>query len=409
MQTSAHLHIRTSALGEGAAPAITQLLCSKGRHTIGHETNLSRSPLWSTRQRRAPEDTVISPTLYGHAFRQVEGSSLTTADQRLFAHLTTGFVRNGCPADRRVPFSLGDAALALDYEERGGKQRSLVRGSLARLRSVTIESAIRHTDGHETVLGWGLIDSYLVTTKGNGKGWIVLSEAVSLLLKEGSVTFLHEPTWKTICSEDEVAGRLWSFLEAENVRNGWKYAIFPSAIGGPSSIPAISDVLMLHWASRRKVAQRIKEACAVIANYDRRYQLDVMQAKTVSGWNLVCSSSQLRLPRSPQSGIPDSVIRAWRHVYRSQLPNTRQRAVLGELMIRHSAEWITDILNKAFEQGQEPFRHLLEQDKFVSNGRINVAREAEYEWEMEKHRQSTGAERSLTELILEVKGRATSA
>ena len=126
MQTSAHLHIRTSALGEGAAPAITQLLCSKGRHTIGHETNLSRSPLWSTRQRRAPEDTVISPTLYGHAFRQVEGSSLTTADQRLFAHLTTGFVRNGCPADRRVPFSLGDAALALDYEERGGKQRSLV-------------------------------------------------------------------------------------------------------------------------------------------------------------------------------------------------------------------------------------------------------------------------------------------
>lgn len=99
MQTSAHLHIRTSASGDDAteqspsqvAPAITQLLCSKGKHTIGHETNLSRSPLWNTRQRRAPNETVISPTLYGRAFRQVEGSSLTTADQRLFAYLTTGF------------------------------------------------------------------------------------------------------------------------------------------------------------------------------------------------------------------------------------------------------------------------------------------------------------------------------
>ena len=391
-----------------STPTITQLLCSKGRHTIGHETNLSRSPLWSTRQRRAPEETVISPTLYGHSFRQVEGSSLTTADQRLFAHLTTGFVRNGCPADRRVPFSLGDAALALGYEELGGKQRSLVRGSLARLRSVTIESAVRHTDGHETVLGWGLMDSYLVTTKGNGKGWIVLSEAVSLLLEEGSVTFLHEPTWKAICSEDEVAGRLWSFLEAENVRNGWKYAIFPSEVGGPSSLPAISDVLMLHWASRRKVAQRIKEACAVISTHDTRYQLDVMQAKMAACWNLVCSSSQQRLPKSPQPGIPESVIRAWRQVYRSQLPSTRQRAVLGELMTRHSPGWITDILIKSLEQGQEPFQHLLERDTLTSNERLNAARDVEEEWEVEKQRQSTGAERSLAELLLEVKGRASS-
>ncbi len=391
-----------------STPPITQLLCSKGRHTIGHETNLSRSPLWSTRQRCAPEETVISPTLYGHSFRQVEGSSLTTADQRLFAHLTTGFVRNGCPADRRVPFSLGDAALALGYEELGGKQRSLVRGSLARLRSVTIESAVRHTDGHETVLGWGLIDSYLVTTKGNGKGWIVLSEAISLLLEEGSVTFLHEPTWNAICSEDEVAGRLWSFLEAENVRNGWKYAIFPPEIGGPSSIPAISDVLMLHWASRRKVAQRIKEACAVIAAHDTRYQLDVMQAKTAGGWNLVCSSSQQRLPKSPQMGIPESVIRAWRQVYRSQLPSTRQRAVLGELITRHSPEWITGILIQSLEQGQEPFQDLLERDTLASNERLHAVREAEEAWEVEKRRQSTGAERSLAELLFEVKGRTSS-
>ena len=196
---------------EQSVPAITKVLLSKGRKTIGHETNLSRSPLWNARQRPAPDSTIFSPMLYGHAFRQVEGHPLTTTDQRLFAYLTTAFVRAGCPADRRVPFSLGDAALTLGHADLGGKQRALVRGSLARLRSVTIESAVRHPDGHETVLGWGLIDSYLVTTGGLGTGWIVLGEPISRLLAEGSVTFLHAPTWEAICAQDELAGRLLEF------------------------------------------------------------------------------------------------------------------------------------------------------------------------------------------------------
>jgi hypothetical protein len=153
-----------------SSPPITTLLLSKGRNTLGHETNLARSPIWHARPRAPEDDTVVAPVLFGHPFRNVEGRPLTTTDQRLFAHLTTTYVRLGCPADRQVPFSLSEAAGALGHEVLGGKQRSLVRASLGRLRSATFESAIRHADGHETVLGWGLIDSYLVTTKGNGKG-----------------------------------------------------------------------------------------------------------------------------------------------------------------------------------------------------------------------------------------------
>ncbi len=65
-----------------AVPAITTLLLSKGKNTIGHETNLSRSPLWSARKQMAPDETVVSPMLYGHAFLQVEGSHSRLATSR---------------------------------------------------------------------------------------------------------------------------------------------------------------------------------------------------------------------------------------------------------------------------------------------------------------------------------------
>lgn len=389
-----------------AVPAITALLRSKGHNTIGHETNLSRSPLWRARKQSAPDETVVSPMLYGHAFRQVEGHPLTTGDQRLFAHLTTAYVRAGCPSDRRVPFSLGGATGALGHQESGGRQRSLVRKSLARLRSVTIESAVRHPDGHETVLGWGLIDSYLITTKGGGKGWIVLSEPVSLLLAEGSVTFLHEPTWKAICGDDEVAGRLWSFLESENVKREWRYPIFPSIDGATtSSVPAICDVLMLHWTLRRKVAQRVGEACAVVMAHDKRYHLEVVPAKTPGAWNLVCSCSPRRTPEKADHGLPRTVIQAWRKAYRSQLPSLHQRTVLAELLTRHSSDWIVETLAEQVEG--DPFRHLMVQDRGISKVRLAAAREAEEAWEGEKHREAAEAEQSLADLIAEIKGRAS--
>ena len=389
---------------EQSIPAITNLLRSKGRSTIGHETNLSRSPLWNARQCSAPDPTVVSPMLYGREFRQVEGHSLTTADQRLFAHLTTVFVRAGCPADRRVPFSLGEASLALGHEGLGGKQRSLVRGSLARLRSVTIESAVRHADGHETVLGWGLIDSYLITTKGGGTGWIALSEPVSRLLTEGSVTFLHAPTWDAICSEDEVAGRLWSFLESETIKGGWRYRVFPPADGclDTASVPPISDILMLHWDSRRRVVRRIREACAVIETHDRRYHLEVTPAKNSGSWNLTCSLSQQRLPNPSGDGLQKIVIDAWRRAYRSRQPSIRQRVVLRELLTRHSPEWVADQIRQATETGHDPLRCLMEHDRLVSAERLAAAQASEERWQEAKQRESSEAGQSLADLIADM-------
>ena len=385
-------------------PTITTTILAKGRSTLGHETNLARAPIWHARPRSADGETVVTPILFGHPFCKVEGRTLTTTDQRLFAHLTTSYIRTGCPASRQVPFSLGDAASAVGHEMLGGKQRSLVRASLGRLRSVTFESALRHADGNETVLGWGLIDSYLVTTRGGGKGWVTLSEAVASLLQEGSVTFLHAPTWEAICAEDEVAGRLWSFLESENLGRGWRYSLFGSSQRSmtTSSVPAISDVLTLNWASRRKVAQRIGEACAVVMTHDKRYRLEIAPAKARGNWNLVCSWSRERALKSTGQSLPQTVVHAWRRAYRSQLPSVRQRSVLGELLTRHSPEWVADVLSE--ETGCDSLRHLLDQDRLVSDQRLSAARQEEQHWEVEKQRQSSEAARSLAELIAEVKG-----
>jgi len=389
-------------------PTITTTILAKGRSTLGHETNLARAPIWHARPRSADDETVVAPILFGHPFRKVEGRTLTTTDQRLFAHLTTSYIRTGCPSSRQVSFSLGDAASAVGHEMLGGKQRSLVRASLARLRGVTFESALRHADGNETVLGWGLIDSYLVTSSGGGKGWVKLSEAVASLLKEGSVTFLHAPTWEAICAEDEVAGRLWSFLESENLGHGWRYSLFApeGLVARPApSMPSIAQVLQLSWSSRRRrVAQRVREACSVIEEHDKRYRLSVTNGKDEGSWVLICSRTRTARPLNIQS-VPEVVLRAWRLAYRSHLPSARQRAVIIELLTRRSPEWVAERLGEASDSSDR-FRHVLDADGALSARSLTAARRAEERWAQEKEHESASAEQSLAELIGRVRAYA---
>ena len=377
-------------------PAISTSLLSKGKNTIGHETNLARSPIWHARPRGSTEDTVLSLFLFGHPFRKVEGRNLTTTDQRLFAHLTTVYVRSGCPDSRQVPFSLSEASALLGHETPGGRQRSLVRCSLGRLRSVTFESALRHPDGHETIIGWGLIDGYLETTRGGGKGWVKLSEAVAHLLKEGSVTYLHAPTWDAIRGEDEVAGRLWSFLESERIAKAWRYPLFSTG-HATSPVLSIADVLQLNWASRpRRIAQRVREACAVVERHDRRYHLSLAAGRARGSWVLTCSRSQPAHPTT--TALSEDVIRAWRRAHRSRLPSVKQRAVLSELLSRRSAGWIVEHLESGSSTA-DAFGQLLAADTEQSASDLAAARHAEQDWERAKQEESSTGEQSLLELL----------
>lgn len=381
-------------------PDISALLVSKGRNTVGHETNLARSPLWNMRKRAAHVETVVSPALYGHPFRQVAGSHLTTSDQYLFAYLTTTFLRAGCPEGRRVPFSLGDAAVALGYDDLGGKQRKLVRQSLARLGSVVLESAVRYPDGHETVMGWRLIDNYLITTRGGGRGWVGISEAVGGLLSSGSVTFLHAPTWRAIRDDDEVAGRLWSFLESESIGRGWRYPLFCSHHEvTPRSLPSIAEVLQLDWSSHPKIAHRVREACRIIETHDTRYRLTVATGKGEGSWILTCARGN-PVSRSDPDALPDAILKAWRRAFRSHLPSRRQESVLKELLTRRAPDWIAAQL---YGKSVDPFRALLDADSDESKAAMQIARQAEDDWDAAKVRESSTAEESLMELLGEVR------
>ena len=385
-------------------PVITTSLLSKGKNTIGHETNLARTPIWHARPRGTSDDTVVSLFLFGHPFRKVEGRNLTTTDQRLFAHLTTVYVRSGCPDTRQVPFSLSEASDLLGYETAGGRQRALVRAALGRLRSVTFESALRHPDGHETIIGWGLIDGYLVTTRGGGKGWVKISEPVAHLLREGSVTYLHAPTWDAIRSEDEVAGRLWSFLESERIGKGWRYPLLRGDEGTRRTSPttlAIADVLQLNWASRpRRIAQRVREACDVVERHDRRYHLRLTAGHNRGSWVLTCSRSQAA--QTTTTEIPDAVIGAWREAHHSRLPSIKQRAILNELLTRRPVSWIVEHLHRG-TQADNAFGFLLAADRERSASDLAAARHVEEEWEREKQQESSTGEQSLMELIGSVK------
>jgi hypothetical protein len=379
--------------------SIGKLLVAKGSQTIGHETNLTRSPIWQARSRPLESEAVVSSVLYGHPFRKIEGRPLTTSDQRLFAHLTTKYLRADCPMDRHVSFSLGEAAMALGHAELGGKQRAMVRSSLARLQSVTIESAVRHPDGHETVLGWRLIDNFLVTTRGGGKGWIVLNEAVAVLLREGSVTFLHAPTWTAICKEDEIAGRLWSFLESENIGRGWRYPLFASGSDSGTALPSIAEMLIIRWAERREVAKRVRTACRVIEKHDSRYRLDLALGAKPGTWTLTCQRGRQSVQRPAAGALPDTLTATWRRVYRSHLPSKAQRRVLNELLERHTSGWIESVLTDASEQGCDPFGALLESDARSSQERLSSARQAEAAWQIEKRDEEVSAEVSLADMI----------
>ncbi|MGE5687493.1 MAG: hypothetical protein ACM34D_08340 [Gemmatimonadota bacterium] len=361
--------------------------------TLGHETNLARAPLWNARSRSVQPDLFGPTVLYGHEFRQIAGERLTLSDQRLFTEFTTAYTRAGFPDNRRVPFSLGEGARLLGHHETGGKQRGLVQASLTRLRSCTIKSAVRYLDDrgavHEDVLLWGLVDSTRTTTRGGGRGLVTLSEQVADLLKAGSVTLLHAPTWDAILREDQLAARLWCFLEAEDLRRGWRYQLFAGTPGGMASgrnMPALAELLCIdEWSNRRRVALRVREMCRVIGEIDPRYRLELVKGKETGMWRLEVG------PRGPHRSVPIRgfagvsrlVLGAWQHAYGDRRPSKKQVLVLRELTERLGSAWVATHLPV---DHADPFAALLAAAADRRSDDLDAAARREREWAADKAR-----------------------
>jgi len=388
MDADSHAHPSVSP-----APPITTALVRTGSSTLGHETNLLRAPLWETRPRPLQLDLIAPSILYGREFHQVAGATLTLADQRLYAELTNRYVRAGCPDHRRVEISLGEAARILGHTSLGGVNRQLVREALIRLRSVTVESAMRAPDGHEEVMGWGLIDWYRTTTRGGGRGSLAISQQIAYLLNRGSVTFLHAPTWDAIAAEDALAGRLWSFLEAENLISERRYQLFaapPGQIAEARNLPAIAELLRLHWAARSQVAKRVRRALTVIAASDSRYQVALVRGKREGMWRLEALRTKHLAAPPPQSRLAPDVLAAWREAYGHRRASRKQIDILVELTERRHSSWVAARLSAGYP---DPFGALLELDtaQRASDHEAILARERA--WDHEKKEEELGAAR----------------
>jgi hypothetical protein len=226
-------------------------LAKLGSETGVLETNVARMPA-ARPLTSVPLVSTWQPTgrVYGSEVSVL--GSVTTRDLLLLAEICRRYVAAGCPRDRVVRITLAEAARVILGKAAaiGGRNRRDVKDSLGRLRSLTLTSVVRLPNGRKA--SFPLIWGWLAAAGPSGDmGLVRLEEELADLLRIGSVTWVHQPTWRALILRDEYAGRLWAFLEAET--RGWTYDLFPDP---EHDGPSISEVLRLDWKWGRKAVAK---------------------------------------------------------------------------------------------------------------------------------------------------------
>jgi hypothetical protein len=254
-----------------------------GSRTRGYEANLCRLPLFCSSQSRGGRAVKQTPVDAGRLYGApvLVASTATMHDGYLLFDLCSTFLALGCPPSNRVPITLGGAARILGASSVGGSQRRCVARSLMRLRGIALQSTIRDASGRHGVFTGGLITRSWVATRGGGTGWVELSKELAGLVREGFVTFAHEPTARRLLELDSLSWRLWAFLEGETIPHSFTYPLF----AGTGSVPAISDLLRLRSRAKRRIAMRVLRAAKVIEEADPRYSLRLAK-RPRAGWCL---------------------------------------------------------------------------------------------------------------------------
>lgn len=279
------------------APEVRLRLERLGPKTRALETNTARAPIFAAPSREGVQLALSWEELpvHGGSFviREARGP-LSPREEHLLGALHTAYIRDGLPEHRRVTLSLGEAARLLGHSgQPGGRNREIVKEALRRIAAVSLESTVRYRDEHgrpqEDTLGYRLVDSWHTTTRGGGRGSVVLSEPIAALLSAGSVTFLRGPVWEALLARDLIAARVWTYLEADDLTHARPYALWAAPPGEPArerSMPALTDLLRLRDGNRARVAARLRAACAVIAEEDDRYTLEVVKSREPGMWHL---------------------------------------------------------------------------------------------------------------------------
>jgi hypothetical protein len=250
--------------------------------------------VWTYPARPGPESLRIT----------VPGGNLTTRDALLLGELGRRYFAEGKPEDGSVTFSLNEAAAAMGYETSGGWQRRKAAASVRRLTMATVSWSKHWVDEagvpceeHED---WHLIEKSGTRLGANeGSGRVRLSEDTVMLLRYGLLAYLHAPVCKALVNEDEIAARLWMFLESEALGKPFSYRLLrPAAAGTPTASRQafIAEVVgIAEWQTSRRVRQRIASAVKVVQAIDPgRYELDLWQ-NAAGEWLLTAKRTARRV------------------------------------------------------------------------------------------------------------------
>jgi hypothetical protein len=229
----------------------------------------------------------------------VSAQPLGVRDVLLFGDISRAYYADCMPAHRTVPLSLRGAADAMGYARKGGGRRNeLARQSLRRLYETDLVWEEWTTVDHHVQLHFRLLES-LATD--NTKAAVKLTGIGAQLVQGSVLAYLRRDTARCIVADDELAARLWMFLEGENHRGRtWHYRVFRAPKGGTrkhTDAPIISEILgMTGWSRRRRVAERITAAVDVITRHDGdRWALHLEHERTHGMWTL-------HAKRSPRHG-----------------------------------------------------------------------------------------------------------
>ena len=264
------------------------------RGTVQGEVHLLRLPIWCAGRttRPASDEWREVGSLYRGTVSVLEPlGPLVVRDCLLVMHLADLYREHG----QTVPLSLGEAALAQAYGDKGGSQRELVKDSLMRLKVTAFHHRyrLRGADGerHDAEITWSILDQVATTTLSGGVGWVKLSDALVRFIENGQFTSLDSPCLHELVRRSDQAAHLWMFLQSEsNLGKGREYLLFSAPEGEPSVIrdtPAISDLLQLTRARRRDVVREVRQAARIVCETDRAYQIDVKAARGRGMWKLV--------------------------------------------------------------------------------------------------------------------------
>lgn len=306
----------------GGMPAVVPAEGSHGTlqfagmpRAIGLPLDLARGPIFSPRTSDGDEvqlalTTTVLGSLHNKPFTVTTKDGLPEVrDGLLLSELIKRYVDQGLPGSRNVDVTTTDLSDAAGYAARGGRQFRLAVDALIRLRSATLENAVRLEDGSLASYVWGMVDAGWMRSGEGGRGQVRLSEELVGMVRRGLLVYYDRETLRGLVDADRYAARLWMFLEAESLGDTpRRYSIFSAPKGAPPAerdTPAIADLLDLRekrrpddptgWGRRRDIVRRVRRAAAELQEHDPRYTLTVEQAKSHPSMKNLCVSRR-RVP-----------------------------------------------------------------------------------------------------------------